>query len=58
MILTKKNLKQWKKCLDKEMKKRHGIEDFSKSNSDPSWLEWYTGASVENAIDEEIECWD
>lgn len=58
MILTKKNLHNWKTLLSIKMKERYGVEDFASCKTDKEWLEDCEGASEEEAISEEVQYWD
>ncbi len=55
MILEKNNLKEWKSCLDKEMKSQYNLENFSECNADQYWIDEYTGYDTQNAIDDESD---
>jgi len=55
--LTKENINNWKKQLDVEMEKHH-VTEFSKCNSDEYWIEEYEGCVVDEAVNDELECWD
>lgn len=52
MILTKTNLKQWKKALDKECKRRH-LYKLSETRDDIDWME-DIGADTAEVVSDEI----
>jgi hypothetical protein len=58
MILQENNLLEWKKALDKKMKDRYDIDDYSGCLRDSEWLEEYIGYSEEQAIEDETDNWD
>ncbi len=57
MILTKENIKEWKRALDKQMYKETGFPDYSCTLSDEDWIDINEGDSIQDAINSEIECW-
>jgi len=58
MILTEENIEKWMQCLSKEMKEQHDVDNYAACNSNKYWLQNYIDADTQDAIDEEIECWD
>jgi len=58
MILTEKNIKKWKKNLDKKMKEQYKQKGFSKTRRDREWIEEFEGTTEQHAIDEEVQYWD
>lgn len=58
MILTETNLLEWKLSLNKKMKQRYDIDDYSGCKKDSEWMEDYIEASDEDAISDEIQYWD
>lgn len=57
MILTKENIQEWKIVLDMQFKKQYNIEKFSETKRDSEWIDDFLGYGVQDAINEEIECW-
>jgi hypothetical protein len=48
MILTKNNIKEWKKILEA------AVPGFSKTLSDKEWLDTWEGFSVDDVVHEEF----
>lgn len=55
--LTKRNIKQWKVELDREMFRQTGFENYSATKADTDWLDDYEFDTVQSAIDDEVSCW-
>ena len=56
--LTTENLQEWKANLGHLMFKQHQVKDFDKSFTDEELLRDYHGATPQDVIDAEVECWD
>jgi deoxyadenosine/deoxycytidine kinase len=54
MKLTKDNIQQWKEELSNQMKQKYGLDNFSETTDDDSWLDTYSGCTVEYAIETEM----
>ena len=54
MKLTKENVQDWKKELDKIYFEKMGIEKLSEANSDETWLDLYEGDTPEYAVDTDL----
>ena len=63
MILTKENLQEWKKELDKYFFEIMGLTEdnyglYSETEEDAYWLESWTEFDHKDAVLEEISYWD
>ncbi len=58
MILKKRCIKKWKAQLDRLFLYQYQVPDYSQIYSDKEWLENYKGCEPQNAINDEVECWD
>jgi hypothetical protein len=56
--LTKENLKDWKAELRRMMWKQHRIGKYDETLLDEDWLQDFLGATPQDAIDAETECWE
>ncbi|MDD4931812.1 MAG: hypothetical protein PHG66_06755 [Candidatus Colwellbacteria bacterium] len=54
MILTRDNLQEWKKELDKYMEEQTGICDLSTSCNDDEWLRDYLEEDHEDVVYDQI----
>lgn len=55
MQLTPENIDDWKAELDSLCKKKHGISQFSKTQTNDYWLQNYLGKDEGQAMDKEME---
>ena len=58
MILAQDNIIEWRSALSEKMYGLHGLPDFANCQTDDDWLEIYEGMSIDDAIEDEVECWD
>ncbi len=58
MILTERNLLEWKLSLNEKMKERYDIDDYSSCLKDSEWFYDYEGQSEEVAIQDEVSNWE
>lgn len=54
MNLTKENITDWKKALDKLMYDNMGLRNYSTTITDEEWLKKYHGVSATDAVADEI----
>lgn len=58
MKLTKENIAEWKKDLDKKMLKKHGFKNYSSCLGDDQWIKDYLGSTPEDVIEAEEDCFE
>jgi len=58
MILTEKNLQEWKKELSKQMMEQYAVSNYGDTQNDKYWIKDHLGDGIQDVIDGEVECWD
>jgi len=59
--LTEENYEMFMIALDIEFERQYpkaGLNEYSKTLSKEDWLKEYLGATIQNVIDGEVECWE
>lgn len=58
LVLTANNLQHWKRELNRYFKYYWDVDNYSDCNYNEDWLRDYSGATIKNAVNEEIENWE
>lgn len=58
MVLKKQNINEWLTALNKIMLEKYRVDDYANTVSQDEWLETYEGATVEDAIRDEVSHWE